>query len=303
MKRPADLLDECSRLCGLFHQAAQQSTVTLRNECNRVLAPLRIGGIEPFVIVLVVLWLAIFVVGPLVGSQLRRKRERRWPKYAVTVYPDEQAIAESDSQIAEPPEKNDNDDTQLPAARRTRSIPTMLGRVAFKNPHAEGKFGDWLTAQYYTRRLKRPYRKLKSKLPGEKGIDGVYRRYHFDRKRSRYLYSYELLIIENKINGSVLSPGQLSLAWVRLQCDKMMQTGERELLDTAAAILHALSEGTGHKAKRLLITHNLVSGKSTRHHVDELGSKRELLGEWDNSWAVRKSLEVKLRKGEVRVVD
>ena len=300
MKQPAtDVLYECSRLWGLLRQGAQQSATALRHECSRVFTLLRENDIDPFVLVGVIL-LACLLFG---ARWARKKRIGTQPESAPTGCVSQQTLLASDGQIAELPEVGGSDDAQLTATRRSRTIPTMLGRVAFKNPHAEGRFGDWLTAQYYTRRRKRPYAKLKSKLPGERGIDGVYRRYQLGRKSTRYTYTYELLIIENKINRGVLSRGQLSVEWVRVQCDKMMKSGDCELLDTASAILHALSQDTAHKAVRLLITHNLVSGTSTRHHVDEFGNKQELQGEWNNGRAVRRSLERKLEKGDVRLAD
>lgn len=85
--------------------------------------------------------------------------------------------------------------------------------------------------------------------------------------------------------------------------EPMMKSGDCELLDTASAILHALSQDTAQKAVRLLITHNLVSGTSTRHHVDEFGNKQELQGEWNNGRAVRGSLERKPEKGNGRLAD
>jgi len=260
-------------------------------------------GVDPLVLAGLLALACILCGTRLLWGMPRKKHSLSRSGSAAKACVGQQFPVTSDSQIAELPDEEVDIHGSFTEASRGRSIPTMIGRVAFMNPHAEGRFGDWLTAQYFTRRLKRPYAKLKSKLPGERGIDGVYRRYHSGRENITCSFTYEILIVENKINSGALSPGQLSVEWIRLQCDKMMRSGDRELLDTAAAILHALSKGTGHKSKQMLVTHDLVSGMSTRHHVDESGNKRELLGQWDNRRAVRRSLERKLEQGEVRLAD
>lgn len=180
-------------------------------------------------------------------------------------------------------------------------VATMLGTVVFGNSLKAGKFGDWLTAQYYTTRPTRPYVKLKSKLPGEKGIDGVYRRYCLAPNTTRYTNTYELLVVENKINSGKLRAGQLSVEWVRSRCKTMMQSGDRELQQTAAAIINALDPETEHSVLRLLVTHDLVQGVSQRHYVDDEGRKGQQHGKWRNHRRITKSLSRKLEKGEIRL--
>lgn len=171
-------------------------------------------------------------------------------------------------------------------------IKTMIGVVVFPTTHAAGKYGDWLTAIYYTRR---GYKKLRSKRTAVHGIDGVY-----VRRRPNAPDAYNVHIVENKINRSRLQRNQLSDSGILQRCHDLMKSGDEELAFTAEVVIKALQGDTNDKPFRILITHNLEVGISVRHLVDTNGEQVRKLGQWKNQETIRKTLNAKIRKGKVQ---
>ena len=167
----------------------------------------------------------------------------------------------------------------------TRPVQTLLGPLAFQTTHEIGKVGDVLTVKYYVRR---GYKKMKSKRGKVHGIDGVY--VHLDRQ--------EVVIVENKINKSAYKPHQLSIAGVESQCHKMLKSKNAEIRETAELILQAAASGSGKCSLiRLVLRHNLRTGKSTRWCVDDLGNRLGKHGGWQNKWDMEEVLNNVITKG------
>lgn len=249
---------------------------------------------------LILLGLLCLLLGFLIGSTAGRRRSRR----------QRQTIVSAEEVPAEPPAEPDSRSGSSsrpsePAASAFQpstspgskgfEVWTMIGIVRFQSTHAAGRFGDWLTAIYYTRK---GYTKLRSKRNSLHGIDGIY-----VKRRPRVANSHTILIVENKINSGQLQPDQLSISGIRRRCKDLLMVADQELHATADLVLKALDGRSADKPVRLLITHDLESGVSTRHHVDDEGRKAQKQGQWRNHGTVQKSLAAKLRKGEITRVD
>lgn len=173
-------------------------------------------------------------------------------------------------------------------------IKTMLGVVLFPTSHAAGKYGDWLTAIYFTRKgcVKR-----KSKLNAVHGIDGVY-----VRPRKRITDHLDIFIVETKINSGRLQPDQLSVAGILSRCEDLIASGDDELRATGELVRHAVGRRTLHRVFRILVIHDLISGISTRHNVEPNGVKLTKAGQWRNHYDVERTLRAKLRSGKVSLL-
>lgn len=134
--------------------------------------------------------------------------------------------------------------------------------ILFLNSQQKGRLGDRLTAMRLTGQ---GYEKLKSKYNDLHGIDGVY------VKRSASGEVSEILLVESKVDSAQLNPGppaQMSDAWIRQSCHKMLISGDPETARTAQLILDHLDSP---KLRRELWHHDLSTGKTTVRPVDTRG--------------------------------
>ena len=109
------------------------------------------------------------------------------------------------------------------------------------------------------------FQKLKSKYDDLHGIDGVY------VKRTAQGEVAEIRLVENKVDSARLNPGppaQMSDAWIRQACQKMLDSGDPETVRTAHLILTHLDSP---KLRRELWHHNLTMGQTTVRPVDASG--------------------------------
>ena len=130
--------------------------------------------------------------------------------------------------------------------------------VEFANPVSKGTFGDALTARRLTAK---GYIKLPSKLDGVRGLDGVYVRYDKDNIQ-------EILIVENKVDGGTLRPGQMTDEWIAERVNKM-------LLRTNAKVREAgnLIRSNPDLVRKELWHHDLSSGRTTINTLDPRTNK------------------------------
>ena len=173
-----------------------------------------------------------------------------------------------------------------------RLVQTLLGTLVFPTTHAIGKVGDNLTAIYYTRR---GYTKKESKIGKVHGLDGVY-----VRDNPRDPDRQEVVIVENKINTSGYKPHQLSISGVKSQCHKMQMSEDATIRETAELILQAAAPESGKSSLiRLVVRHDLRTGKSTRCRVDDGGHKLDTHVEWQNKRDIEMVLKNAIKKGRV----
>ncbi|MEA3641656.1 MAG: hypothetical protein VBE63_17185 [Lamprobacter sp.] len=146
------------------------------------------------------------------------------------------------------------------------------GRViAFVSSHQKGTLGDRLTALRLTGQ---GYEKLPSKYSSLHGIDGV-----FVRRRANGEVS-EIRLVENKVDSAMLSagpPAQMSDAWIRQSCQKMLNSGDTQTADTARLVLEHLDSP---KLRRELWHHDLSTGKTTVRTVDSIGQPQGINQRW-----------------------
>lgn len=146
-----------------------------------------------------------------------------------------------------------------------RAQNTVIGKVTFKNSHVKGRFGDRLSA---VRLTGMGYKKLNSKLNSLHGIDGVYIK-KFNNGKIR-----EILIVENKVDGSQLSygpPKQMSDEWVIGNAKKMANQNDETLQKTGELIIKTMNSNPTLIQKQLW-KHNLESGST---NVKILGKEAE----------------------------
>lgn len=141
--------------------------------------------------------------------------------------------------------------------------------VKFKNSLEEGRLGDKLTSAY----LKNDgYKKLPSQLPGGQGIDGVYIKSSlFVQVDGKIPQGSHVRIIENKVNTSPLSPGQMGTKWTDNNIEKMKN---HEHLKSTAVLL----EKHRSSATPELWRHDLHKSRSI---VKVLNSKAEVIFKYD----------------------
>ena len=142
---------------------------------------------------------------------------------------------------------------------------TVLGKMWFRNTHVMGGLGDAVVARIYTAR---GYEKLPSKFSTVHGIDGV-----FVRRDGEKLL--ELVVVENKVNGSRLADGQMTQQWLLGACKKMERAGDGPVASTGRLVRQSLSSDSGVVVRRHLVRVNLETGSCTAKALDESGSVME----------------------------
>lgn len=131
--------------------------------------------------------------------------------------------------------------------------------VKFRDSHEKGRLGDSLTARHLTAKR---YDKEISKLDKVHGIDGVYVRRDSSRK------PLDITIVENKVDSSRLSPGQMSDDWVGEKLARMMEHGDDSLRQTARLI-----RSNPDIVRKELWHHNLRTGTTSIYSLDEGGQQ------------------------------
>ncbi|MBK1620164.1 hypothetical protein CKO42_17290 [Lamprobacter modestohalophilus] len=158
------------------------------------------------------------------------------------------------------------------AMRWPQSRSAANGRViAFVSSHQKGTLGDRLTALRLTGQ---GYEKLPSKYNSLHGIDGVFVR------RTPKGDIAEIRLVENKVDSAMLNPGppaQMSDAWIRQSCQKMLNTGDAGAADTARLVLAHLDSP---RLRRELWHHDLSTGKTTVRSVDHSGQPQNINQRW-----------------------
>jgi hypothetical protein len=191
---------------------------------------------------------------------------------------------------SESPSEEEEPDQQLVGV----PIQTLIGTIIFPTSHAVGKVGDNLTALYLTGL---GYTKKKSKISKVHGIDGVYARYS-----PADTSCWEIIVVENKINTSGYKPHQLSLDGIESQCNKMLRSEDAEVHETAELILEMMSGANKDRLTRVLVRHDLRTGRSTRTAVDSDGNVLEKQGQWKNERHMRMVLRNAVKKGRAQEV-
>lgn len=158
--------------------------------------------------------------------------------------------------------------------RWPQSRQTVNGKVVvFRNPHQKGELGDRLTALRLTGQ---GFQKLKSKYDDLHGIDGVY------VKRTAQGEVTEIRLVESKVDSARLNPGppaQMSDAWIRQSCQKMIDSGDPATVHTAHLILSHLDSP---KLRRELWHHDLSTGNTTVRSVNSIGQPLAINQRWDD---------------------
>lgn len=149
-------------------------------------------------------------------------------------------------------------------------------RVEFQDTLSKGTFGDWLTAR---RMGVKRYTKLPSKVDGFRGFDAVYARYDNGNV-------LEVLIVENKVDGGKLKPGQMTDEWVSKQVDKMSDNADEEVRRTAELIRNSPD-----LVRKELWHHDLDNGVTTISSLDAEAAKTSHKTEEFISNQVRKRCE------------
>jgi hypothetical protein len=192
--------------------------------------------------------------------------------------------------VPESPSQEEDSDAELVGV----PIQTLIGTLVFPTTHAVGKVGDNLTALYFTGL---GYTKKKSKTSKVHGIDGVYVRYS-PASRS----CWEIIVVENKINTSGYKPHQLSLDGIESQCDRMLRSEDTEVHETAELILEMMSGANRDRLARVLVRHDLRTGRSTRTAVDRDGHVLDKQGQWKNERHMTMVLRNAVKKGRAQEV-
>ena len=125
--------------------------------------------------------------------------------------------------------------------------------VEFPNSVSKGTFGDSLTARRLTAK---GYTKLPSKVDELHGLDGVYVR-HVNGNFQ------EILIVENKVDGGTLRPGQMTEEWIAERVDKMILHADAKVRHTGELI-----RGNPDLVRKELWHHDLSNGRTTINSLD-----------------------------------
>lgn len=149
-------------------------------------------------------------------------------------------------------------------------------RVEFRDTLSKGTFGDWLTAR---RMGVKRYKKLPSKIDESHGLDGVYARYDNGDLR-------EVVIVENKVDGGKLKPGQMTDEWITKQVDKMIDNADEEVRRTGQLI-----RSSPDLVRKELWHHDLDDGVTTISSLDAGAGKTSHKTEEFVSNQVRKRCE------------
>lgn len=159
-----------------------------------------------------------------------------------------------------------------------RSLPrvthSLAGEVQFASSLAKGRFGDMLTARRMTAL---GYAKLPSKYNPIHGIDGLF------AKRDASGAILSLVVIENKVDGGLLFPGQMSDAWIAEALSKMATSADGGARATAQEV-GALIEGGSSLVRKELWHHNLATGATTVKAMDADGKPGAVLRSWQDSY-------------------
>lgn len=139
---------------------------------------------------------------------------------------------------------------------------TVNGKMWFSNTHVMGGLGDAVVAKIYTARN---YEKLPSKFSTVHGIDGV-----FVRRDGEKLL--EVVVVENKVNGSRLADDQMTQQWLLDACEKMERAGDGRVASTGRMVRQALSSDSDVVVHRHLVRVKLETGSCTAKSLDEAGS-------------------------------
>jgi hypothetical protein len=176
-------------------------------------------------------------------------------------------------------------------------VKTIIGTLRFPNWHAVGRLGDYLCHRYYNGSTTADiYRKCKSKRTKVHGLDAVYLRSSSAGRRT-------VVVIENKVNGSPYRSSQMSDEAILEQCEKMLDTIDEELRETARLIRKAIDGEGGFQIERLLIRYDLVKGRMKRTRLCSAGKAVPLSSKSrDISDTLRVILAIRLAKGEYETV-
>ena len=162
----------------------------------------------------------------------------------------------------------------LPVVRMWPStVDTVVGKVRFANSIQKGRLGDHLTARRLTAMR---YTKLPSKYNGVNGIDGLF------VKRGTDGQITDLLIIENKVDGGRLAPGQMSDAWV-LDRVQRMSGAANPATRTSAAEVHDVLIRRPDAVHKELWQHSLRDGTTTVRPLDANGTPGAVTRSWQDS--------------------
>jgi hypothetical protein len=163
----------------------------------------------------------------------------------------------------------------LPVIRMWPStMDTVVGKVQFVNSIQKGKLGDYLTARRLTAM---GYTKLPSKYNGVNGIDGLF------VKRGTDGQITDLLIIENKVDGGRLAPGQMSDAWVLDRVHRMSGAADPEIRASAEKVQDILNQRPNSVHKELW-QHSLRDGTTTVRSLDANGNPAAVTRSWQDSF-------------------
>lgn len=153
-----------------------------------------------------------------------------------------------------------------------RTITTVVGNVRFANTFEIGALGDYLTAK---RLGSMGYHKLPSKINKIHGIDGIY------IKKSPSGTMTELLIVENKVGSSRLSPRQMSESWIMENVEKMRLSSDRQVQTTGDAIFEAMSSNP-EIIQRQIWNHNIETGGTVVRKLNQKGKPGDVLYDWSD---------------------
>ena len=106
---------------------------------------------------------------------------------------------------------------------------TPIGKIIFETSHEKGSLGDRFIA---IRLTGMGFIKMSSKTDKIHGIDGVYFRKISNNKA-------ELRIIENKVDGAVLSDSQMTDEWIEKSAKELINSNDINLKETGEMILSA----------------------------------------------------------------
>jgi hypothetical protein len=163
----------------------------------------------------------------------------------------------------------------LPVVRMWPStMDTVVGKVRFVNSIQKGRLGDHLTALRLTAMR---YTKLSSKYNGVNGIDGLF------VKRGTDGQITDLLIIENKVDGGRLAPGQMSDGWVLDRVQRLSGAADPEIR-TSAAEVHAVLIQRPDAVHKELWQHSLRDGTTTVRQLDANGTPGAVTRSWQDSF-------------------
>lgn len=189
-----------------------------------------------------------------------------------------------------------NTDCKVDVAKKLwpQTKKTIIGEISFKNSHVKGRLGDRLSALRLTGM---GYKKLNSKINTLHGIDGVY----IKRKNGKI---NEILIVENKVDGSQLSygpPKQMSDEWIIGNAHKMLSKENKSLQQTGKLIINAMNNNPV-LIKKQLWKHDLETGDTSVKKIGKHGEVMETVKKWKDN-LIPNELKKWCNKGRITCLD